>query len=695
MKKAFCPSAVMSVAAILIQLPGSVLAQDHGPIDRYHISSFEQTIDGHTLAGTVLSRGSSITTEMLLKNHTECAVIARQVLIAPDQQMYEPVHTDVLKKKDEGSGVRLGFGFGFGSKPSVDDDERATPGLQVRVIPRLGRAEEGKETLGKGTHVRAEFRVPVVDSFSNWKLETAVSNTCKNTNVVFTLVSAGPRFFQVPTSQWNCDELTSRLSAAQKELKETNCAELQRKVAQAKKALEEARSQLNRNKEDFERVRKAYESATDTRDTVERNLIQKKEAFRTAFADCIGNDPLITLDAPAKDEEDKWGVRGYHAGITIRYYHGADSYQDARKRKEVEDCLEQASKGGLNFDLFNADQSLRKANDSLQPKRVAYERHKYSFDALQAQYDAAEKAYEGLLQQRNTCEKKREDLTAEIASLQESIRKCHELRQRAQKVLKETAKIRDARARVPRDDLEQAAGTAMTTISQATSAGGCPEASSALSDGLNSKAQAEELGQDVARLSDHAKDLADQGAVEEAERLTGQAQEKLNELHRKMAEARNFLRRSDDLARQCAERRRNEARSKEAQEKAREAAIQRNRKLLQLIEDLGLIDGSKIREENFQGVWSWLPEALEAPLGTAAEEVVHAPIPTDAIPAIGEAYKFLISYLDPCTSDGAMNTIRRLQEKKRYRFEDAVQTTLELCRLMQRMRQQLSQSGGR
>jgi len=92
------------------------------------------------------------------------------------------------------------------------------------------------------------------------------------------------------------------------------------------------------------------------------------------------------------------------------------------------------------------------------------------------------------------------------------------------------------------------------------------------------------------------------------------------------------------------------------------------------------------------GIWDWLPNYLERPVGDLAEEAGRAPIPTDVLKAIGGLYNIVNILLDPCTGLGARKTVERLENmtnpktNRKYTLNEALTKTEQMCALLRQLK---------
>jgi len=112
--------------------------------------------------------------------------------------------------------------------------------------------------------------------------------------------------------------------------------------------------------------------------------------------------------------------------------------------------------------------------------------------------------------------------------------------------------------------------------------------------------------------------------------------------------------------------------------------------LLDNIKELGLIGSSGIIE--VPGVWDWLPDFMENPVGNFVEDRTFNPIPTDVIKALGGIYNLVGILFNPCIPAGYRKTIERLEEmtnpytNRKYTDKEAMKKTEEMCSLLKRLK---------
>ena len=187
-------------------------------------------------------------------------------------------------------------------------------------------------------------------------------------------------------------------------------------------------------------------------------------------------------------------------------------------------------------------------------------------------------------------------------------------------------------------------------------------------------------------------------AAQEARRRYEECMKKWREKCKKLAEERRRQeeerrKKAADAAAAAAEAER-QAQLAEQRRKAAEAARQKrlahNRYLLENIRDLGLISHPGFWET--PGIWDWLPDAIERPVGDFLEDQTGGVIPTDAIKAIGGLYGIAAALLNPCVSGGQGRTALRLTERKNpktgsnYTLNEALKKTEEMCRMLRRLK---------
>jgi len=120
-------------------------------------------------------------------------------------------------------------------------------------------------------------------------------------------------------------------------------------------------------------------------------------------------------------------------------------------------------------------------------------------------------------------------------------------------------------------------------------------------------------------------------------------------------------------------------------------ALEHQKYLLDNIKELGLLGSAGIKE--VPGIWDWLPDFLENPVGNFVEDRAGGAIPTDVFKAIGGLYNVVLIFYDPCNlQHGYLKTIERLQKmtnpytNKKYTEKEAERKTNEMCKLLQKLK---------
>ena len=104
---------------------------------------------------------------------------------------------------------------------------------------------------------------------------------------------------------------------------------------------------------------------------------------------------------------------------------------------------------------------------------------------------------------------------------------------------------------------------------------------------------------------------------------------------------------------------------------------------LLMIKRLGLIDSSGITEVT--GIWDWLPDILEEPVGGFFEGLSQSPIPISTLTALGNTYGIAGKWKDPCYGLGYSKTVERLQReidpatRRPYQLNAAQNLADDLC----------------
>jgi chemotaxis protein histidine kinase CheA len=220
------------------------------------------------------------------------------------------------------------------------------------------------------------------------------------------------------------------------------------------------------------------------------------------------------------------------------------------------------------------------------------------------------------------------------------------------------------------DDLKRRADMARTAADAASQAAAAAEAAArqAREAAAAARAAYEEC---IERWRDRCARLAEERRQEEAARI------------KREQDAATAAAEAERQTRLAEERR-------QAAEAARQARIDHNRYLLENIRDLGLISYPGFWET--PGLWDWLPDVIENPVGNFLEDQARIPIPTDTIKAIGGLYNIVGALLDPCTAAGMRKTIERLEDRTNprtgstYTLMEAITKTDEMCTVLRRLK---------
>lgn len=134
--------------------------------------------------------------------------------------------------------------------------------------------------------------------------------------------------------------------------------------------------------------------------------------------------------------------------------------------------------------------------------------------------------------------------------------------------------------------------------------------------------------------------------------------------------------------------RENEIKAAKAQ---RERDVAENKRLLELIKKLGLLD-KKLAE--VPGIWEWLPDYLEPPFEVAffAEAITATPVPTDTLKALGGLYGLIGQMLNPCNDALAKPRLIAKLNKMGYSDAEALTEIKKMCDLMTEARTKLLQA---
>ena len=203
-------------------------------------------------------------------------------------------------------------------------------------------------------------------------------------------------------------------------------------------------------------------------------------------------------------------------------------------------------------------------------------------------------------------------------------------------------------------------------------------------------------------ISDASKKVADekQAEVDAAQKAYDDCmkivEEKCDKIKADIAKAEAERIKKEEEARVAAieaERLRIAEEKKKAQaEKRKQEALSYRKYLLDNIKELGLIGSAGIKD--VPGLWDWLPDFLENPVGNYVEDVAKTPIPTDVLKAIGGLYKVVLIYFDPCEPRGNYQTVLRLQKMinpkaktvRKYTEKEAEKKTNDMCKLLKRIK---------
>jgi hypothetical protein len=213
------------------------------------------------------------------------------------------------------------------------------------------------------------------------------------------------------------------------------------------------------------------------------------------------------------------------------------------------------------------------------------------------------------------------------------------------------------------------------------------------------KKRLEEAEKKVNDLEKKAEDLKKKlgGLKEKEEKLPGEIEElkkKLEELKEKVKECEEIEREKTRAEKEKREREEQEKRDREEaakrEKEAHEQEIEHIKYLLRNIQSLGLISSPGFWEA--PGLWDWLPETLRAPVGTLAEALGNAPIPSDTLPALAGVYQIAGALLDPCTPVGKRKTVERLMNRvnsktgNKYTLEEALDKVDDMCELLTKLK---------
>ena len=126
--------------------------------------------------------------------------------------------------------------------------------------------------------------------------------------------------------------------------------------------------------------------------------------------------------------------------------------------------------------------------------------------------------------------------------------------------------------------------------------------------------------------------------------------------------------------------------AKAAEEKARENRIRERKRLIALIKKLGLVSETAAK---VPGIWDWLPDIMEVPVGTLAEHVAAVPVPTDSLKAVGGLYGLIGQMLNPCNDAAGKRTLLFKLNDLGYSDADALTELERLCNFMKEAKAKL------
>jgi len=133
-----------------------------------------------------------------------------------------------------------------------------------------------------------------------------------------------------------------------------------------------------------------------------------------------------------------------------------------------------------------------------------------------------------------------------------------------------------------------------------------------------------------------------------------------------------------------------EQKHRAAVEKKRIEQKKEDARLLKLIKKMNLVS-KKIRD--VPGIWQWLPDILETPVGVLAEAVSATPVPTDILKALGGVAGIYSSIQDPCNvavgQPRIKERLRKMINKKTGRLYNEPEADAEvknMCNLMKRLK---------
>ena len=128
---------------------------------------------------------------------------------------------------------------------------------------------------------------------------------------------------------------------------------------------------------------------------------------------------------------------------------------------------------------------------------------------------------------------------------------------------------------------------------------------------------------------------------------------------------------------------------KAAEEKERLKQKEEDERLLKLIEKMKLID-KEVRD--VPGIWDWLPQIAQVPVGMLFEQTGAVPVPTDVLKALGGLYGLIANIRNPCNDAvGRPRIEQRLREMinektgRLYTEGEAAKEVTDMCNLMKRI----------
>jgi len=129
---------------------------------------------------------------------------------------------------------------------------------------------------------------------------------------------------------------------------------------------------------------------------------------------------------------------------------------------------------------------------------------------------------------------------------------------------------------------------------------------------------------------------------------------------------------------------------KAAEERDRQKQKEEDERLVKLIKKMKLIDKEVGK---VPGIWDWLPEVAQVPVGMFLEQQAGVPIPTDVLKALGGLYGLVANIRNPC-NDGVGRPriearLRKMTNEKTgrlYTEGEAAQEVTNMCNLMNRVK---------